>query len=179
MKLIIGLGNPGKKYKKTRHNVGFMVLDQLHEEFGMYDISDWTLSKKFNAEIAECRVGSEKCILAKPMTFMNKSGQAIQLIANYYDISPEDIIVIHDDIDLEFEDIRIQKDRGHAGHNGIKSIINHLNDKNFYRVRIGISTEEKEKKGVSDFVLSKFGLLERRKLKEIIQKSTEEVNKLI
>lgn len=179
MKLIVGLGNPGKKYKKTRHNVGFMVLDQLHKEFSMYDISDWSLSKKFNAEIAECRTGSEKCILAKPMTFMNKSGQAVQLIVDYYGISPEDIIVIHDDIDLDFEDIRVQKDRGHAGHNGIKSLINHLNSKNFHRIRIGISTEKKEEVGVSNFVLSKFGLTERKKLKEVIQKSIEEVKKLI
>ena len=162
MKLIIGLGNPGKQYQKTRHNIGFMVLDVLLEKLASE--AKWELSKKFNAEICELNFNNNKIILAKPMTFMNASGEATQLITHFYKLTHEDLIVIHDDKDLKLGDIRVQTDRSDAGHNGIKSIIQHLGTQNFTRVRIGIaSANEKKMKDTADFVLGKFGLLEKKK----------------
>lgn len=180
MKLIIGLGNPGKKYEKTRHNIGFLVLDELHEQLEKYTVNEWTLSKKFNALVSGCTMGSEKVILAKPMTYMNASGQAVQLLGHFYKATLDDLIVVHDDKDLPLGEIRIQRDRGSAGHNGIKSIIDCLKSQNFVRVRIGIAAEnEKKMTDVPKFVLGKFGLTERGKVKEIIRQSVEEIRKLI
>jgi len=180
MKLIIGLGNPGKKYEKTRHNVGFIILDVLHEKLKEENISSWELSKKFNAQISGCSFNGEKIILAKPMTFMNDSGMSAQLIANFYKLTPKDIIVIHDDKDLKLEEIKIQTDKNDAGHNGVKSIIQHIGSKNFTRVRIGVASEnEKKMSDTAKFVLSKFGMFEKKKLEEVIEKTVEEIIKMI
>ncbi|MBD3311635.1 MAG: aminoacyl-tRNA hydrolase [Candidatus Magasanikbacteria bacterium] len=171
MKLIIGLGNPGKKYEKTRHNVGFMVLDKLHNKLLNKGVSEWQLSKKFNAMISGLTVSGEKIILAKPMTFMNASGQAVQLIAHYYKISPEDIIIIHDDKDIELGEIKIQNERGDAGHNGIRSIQKNIKSNEFTRIRVGIGSSDKKMKDVSKFVLSKFSIFERKKVDDTINKA--------
>ena len=180
MKLIIGLGNPGKKYEKTRHNAGFMALDRLREALTKYNISEWELSKKFNSQICGCTVNSEKIILAKPMTFMNGSGQAVQLIANYYKIEPENIIVMHDDKDIKLGEIKIQQNRGHAGHNGIRSIIDHIGSQNFTRVRIGIaSANEKKMADIPDFVLGKFGIFEKGKIEKTINQALDEILKTL
>lgn len=181
MKLIIGLGNPGKRYSRTRHNVGFMILDELKEALIKdCQINDWELSKKFNAEICGCTLNNEKIILARPMTFMNASGQAVQLLAHYYKITPRDILVIHDDKDIKLGEIKIQSDRGDAGHNGIKSIIEHIGSKDFTRVRVGIASENENKmKDVSKFVLGKFGIFERKKVEEVVGKVVEEVKGLV
>jgi len=176
MKLIIGLGNPGKNYTKTRHNVGFMVLDALKNDLGS---SDWSLSKKFNAETSGLTTNGEKIILAKPMTFMNASGQSVQMIAHFYKVIPEDIIVVHDDKDLKLGDVRVQEDRSHAGHNGIKSIIEHIGTQKFTRVRVGVSENEKKMRDTSKFVLGKFGLFEKKKVEEVVRKSVEEIKKML
>ena len=176
MKLIIGLGNPGKLYTRTRHNVGFMVLDQLQKELQKNNISNWELSKKFNAEICGYTINDEKVLLAKPMTFMNESGQAVQLIARYYKVLPEDMIVVHDDKDIKLGEIKIQKDRGHGGHNGIRSIIKHIGSQNFSRIRIGVASEnEKKMKDTAKFVLGKFGIFEKKKLQETINLAVEKI----
>ncbi|KKQ27160.1 MAG: Peptidyl-tRNA hydrolase [Candidatus Magasanikbacteria bacterium GW2011_GWC2_37_14] len=180
MKLIIGLGNPGKEYLKTRHNVGFMVLDALQKKLVLSGASNWELSKKFNAEICGLTLNNEKIVLTKPLTFMNNSGEAVQLIAHFYKLTVKDLIVVHDDKDLKLGDIRVQKDRSDAGHNGVKSIIEHLKTQNFIRVRVGIASEnEKKMKDTAKFVLNKFGLLERKKVEEVINRSLEEILKLI
>jgi len=180
MKLIVGLGNPGKKYNKTRHNVGFMILDNLFNNVAeAKGLNSWELSKKFNAEIVGFTENNEKIILAKPMTFMNLSGQAVQLLAHYYKIPPKDIIVIHDDKDLPLGEIKIQINRGHAGHNGVKSIINSIGTENFYRVRVGIASQnEKKMQNTPKFVLGKFGILEKSKLSKVIDESIYEIRKL-
>lgn len=176
MKLIIGLGNPGKRYEKTRHNIGFMVLDNLREELQQYDIGNWELSKKFNASVCGCTIKGEKIILAKPMTFMNASGQAVQLIAHFYKLTPRDIIVVHDDKDIPLGAIKTQKGRGDAGHKGIASIIEHIGAKNFDRVRVGIaSPNEKKMKNTSKFVLGKFGFFEKNELRSAIEKAKNEL----
>lgn len=169
MKLIVGLGNPGKRYEKTRHNIGFMALDALQKKWGA---PDWSLSSKFNAEVTSYAPTQEKIYLVKPMTFMNESGQSIHLMAEYYKIEPADIIVIHDDKDIPLGEIKAQRDRGHAGHNGIRSIIDHIGTKDFHRIRIGVANQKKqEKMDTSDFVLGKFGLLERSDVSKVIDKS--------
>lgn len=179
MKLIVGLGNPGKKYSHTRHNIGFMVLDALREALAEYNINDWQLSKKFNAEICGCTINKEKIIIAKPMTFMNASGQAVQLIAHYYKIAPKDIIVVHDDKDLLLGKVKVQTDRGAAGHQGVKSIMDHIGTKKFTRVRVGIAIEnERKMKDVPKFVLSRFGILEKKKVEEVIGEAIQEIKKV-
>lgn len=170
MKLIVGLGNPGKKYEKTRHNVGFMVIDDLHKQLLSFGINEWELSKKFNAYISGCNINDEKVILAKPMTYMNRSGEAVQNIGHFYKLNQKDIIVVHDDKDILLGELKIQENRGPAGHNGIKSIIEFIGSQDFLRVRIGIASENKNKmKDIPKFVLNKFGILEKNKLKISIE----------
>lgn len=177
MKLIVGLGNPGKKYEKTRHNVGFLILDILHQNLLTHGINDWELSKKFNALISGCVINNEKVILVKPMTFMNKSGEAVQNIGHYYKLHQRDIIVVHDDKDILLGEIKIQENRGSAGHNGIKSIIEHIGTQDFLRIRVGIANENKKKMlDIPKFVLKKFTILEKKKLQKSI---TEVVNKIM
>jgi len=175
MKLIIGLGNPGKRYEKTRHNVGFMILDALHNALQPYEISRWELSKKFNSYIAGCTKKSKKILLAKPATFMNHSGHAASLIAQYYKITPDQITVVHDDKDIPLGEVKSQTDRGHAGHNGVKSIIECLGTKKIPRYRIGIANTGKKNADTAEFVLGKFSLLERRYLKKIIDETVQQI----
>jgi PTH1 family peptidyl-tRNA hydrolase len=180
MKLVVGLGNPGKKYEKTRHNVGFLVLDALQEKLKDEAIGAWEYSKKFQAEIAGCTVRNEKIILVKPQTFMNESGVSVAALANFYKIQSTDIIVVHDDKDIPLGEIKVQQDRGSAGHNGIKSIIEHIGTQNFFRIRVGVANENTAKiENIADFVLSKFGLFEKGKLKLKIQHAIDEILKLI
>lgn len=180
MKLIVGLGNPGKNYAKTRHNIGFIVLDELQKKMAEYGASKWELSKKFNAEICGAVKGGQKIILAKPMTFMNNSGEAAQLLTHFYKITLPDLIVVHDDKDLKLGEMRVQTDRSDAGHNGIKSIVQHLGTQNFTRLRIGIAPENPKKmRDTAKFVLSRFGLFEKKKVSEVIKRAVEEIIKLL
>lgn len=161
-KLIIGLGNPGKQYEKTRHNVGFMALDEMAPGFKFV--------KKFNAEIA---IG-EQIIFAKPQTFMNLSGQSVQAIMSFYKITPEELIVIHDDLDIELGEFKVQKNRSSAGHNGVQSIIDSLGTKNFSRIRIGIRNPNPEiNLSAEKFVLQKFSKEEMGVVYKVIKKVSE------
>ena len=149
MKLIIGLGNPGKEYERTRHNTGFLVVDKIATDLSLV----FKLDKKMKAEVAK----NTKIILAKPQTFMNESGVAIRALVDFYKIKPANIIVIHDDKDIPLGEFRDQTDRSAAGHNGVKSIIEHLGTQNFRRIRIGVATPEMKKyDDQADFVLGKF-----------------------
>jgi len=139
MKLIIGLGNPGKEYEKTRHNAGFLAVDKIIENF---QFSIFNFQLKFNAEISQGIINNEKVISVKPQTFMNGSGQAVKAIADYYKIKPEDIIVIHDDLDIPLGKYKISKGKSSAGHKGVQSIIDLLGTKNFTRIRIGIGAKQ-------------------------------------
>ncbi len=156
MKMIVGLGNPGKEYENTRHNVGFMVLDSFVPNFHM--------EKKFEAAIKEDNIQGNKCIFVKPFTFMNESGFSVAKIAKYYDILPEDILVIQDDMDLAFEHYKLKMDSSSGGHNGIKSIINSLNTEHFCRLKIGISHDENG--DTINYVLGKFSKSEIQFLQE-------------
>ena len=133
MKIITGLGNPGTEYAKTKHNVGFMFVDALAEKLG---VTEW--KDKFDAKVGEGRIGTEKVLLVKPQTYMNDSGRAVGPVMNFYKLTPEDLIVAHDDMDIPAGTIRIRKKGSAGGHNGIKSILAHVGDEHFSRVRIGI-----------------------------------------
>ncbi|MCK4473998.1 aminoacyl-tRNA hydrolase [Candidatus Parcubacteria bacterium] len=176
MILIIGLGNPGEKYKKTRHNVGFMVLDKLQETQGF---SDWKLKKKFQAEISEGIIDSQKILLAKPQTFMNNSGKAVKAIINFLQLNTgENLLIIHDDLDLELGKIKIVKNRGHAGHKGVESIINEIKTKNFIRFRVGIKQKHPYRpvRRCEDFVLEKFNKKEEKIIKQVIDKTCKAID---
>ena len=133
MILIIGLGNPGKKYEKTRHNVAWKIFDNLNKNF------NWQFSKYAKANIAMTNINEANVIFIKPETFMNKSGEILNYFEKEFKIMNEDLIVIHDDIDLSLGRIKISYDRGDGGHNGIKSIMDHLGSQSFTRIRIGVS----------------------------------------
>ncbi len=154
MFLIVGLGNPGVKYAKTRHNVGFLVVEELAEKYGFVLKN----MPKFQSYAAEGKIGKEKVIVAMPMTYMNNSGLSVSRLAQFYKIQPENIIVIHDDIDLPFGKQRISFNSSSGGHNGIKSIISSLGTQNFIRVRVGISNKLMEEKNIpaDKFVLQNF-----------------------
>lgn len=150
MKLVVGLGNPGKEYEKTRHNIGFSVLDLLVNKYN----ATFCENKKFNALEAVINVIGEKVILVKPLTFMNLSGDSVIKYINYYNIDINNLLVIHDDLDMELGKIRIAFDSSSGGHNGIKSIIDNLNSQKFTRLKIGISNNKCV--DTKDYVLSKF-----------------------
>ena len=145
MKLIVGLGNPGKEYDNTRHNVGFMALDNY--------LGDVQFKTKENYSIYEKEINGEKVMFLKPLTYMNDSGIAVRKVMDYYKIKLEDVLIIYDDMDFEVGKFKIKKNGSSAGHNGIKSIIQCLGTENFRRVRIGISKPER---GILTFVLGKF-----------------------
>lgn len=150
MKLIIGLGNPGKKYEGTKHNIGFITIDELAHQLGI------TLNKsKFESTYGEAQIGTEKVILIKPQTFMNNSGRSVRPWLDYYDLSTDDVLVIYDDLDLPVGKVRLREAGGSGGHNGIKSIINYLSSKTFNRIKIGIGRPYAEQTVISH-VMSTF-----------------------
>lgn len=162
MKLVVGLGNPGRKYKNTRHNIGWLLLDELIKALA---ISSFKTVKKFQCDLTQGTYNGEKVILAKPLTYMNDSGKSVSLIKNYYKIDLEDIIIIRDDLDLEFGKYREKQDSGSGGHNGINSVIEHIGSKGFTQIKVGIKNDLLEKMNPADFVLQKFSAVERKILK--------------
>ena len=132
MIIVIGLGNPGEKFKDTRHNVGFMVLDNFAEK---NDFPEFVLQKKYSALISEKIIGNDKIILAKPQTFMNESGFSVKALTNNYKLLTNNLIVIHDDFDLPFREVKIAENSGSGGHHGVGSIIENLGTKNFKRIK--------------------------------------------
>jgi len=178
MKLIVGLGNPDKKYKFTRHNIGFRVLDKFSKE---NCFSEFTSSKKFKSLISEGLLNKEKIVLIKPQTYMNESGKAVRALKTHYKLLTRNIWVIHDDIDLDFKKIKIVQKRGSGGHKGVISIINEIKTKDFVRFRVGIKpkkfpnnkTENKDPDFLARFVLQKFGEEEKKEIKKTIKDCAE------
>jgi len=164
MKLIVGLGNPDKEHMNTRHNFGWLMADAL---LGKKELS-WKNHKQSNSLIADFKIGREKILLAKPLTFMNLSGVAVKALKQFYKIDSHQVIVIHDDIDLPFNTIRLSRDKNAGGHKGVESIIQHLKSKKFTRIRLGIGPQ---KGSAEDFVLKKFSTEEKSKISEIIDTS--------
>ncbi len=166
--LIVGLGNPGKNYEFTRHNAGFLTLDHIASELDT-EINNF----KNNALVADVVINNHRCLLVKPQTFMNNSGTAVRDIAKFYKIPPEKIIVVFDDISLPCGKLRIRRKGTDGGHNGIKSIIYHLNSDQFPRIKIGVGAKPNPEYDLADWVLSKFGKDDTEQLKTAITKATE------
>ena len=168
-RLIVGLGNPGEKYRFTRHNIGFMVVDRLAH---VHQIS--LDKRKCNVVFGRGRAGHLAIILAKPMTFMNRSGQAAKELACFFGLGKEDLLVIHDDIDFDFGKIKIKQKGGDGGHNGIKSLIEAWGSGAFTRVRIGIGRPQTQEE-VRAYVLGRFGAKEEKFLEEVIATAQDAV----
>ncbi|MCX6718142.1 MAG: aminoacyl-tRNA hydrolase [Candidatus Staskawiczbacteria bacterium] len=175
MIIIIGLGNPGKQYKNTRHNVGFMAVDSFAEK---NNFPEFKLNKKFNSLVSEGIIEEEKILLAKPQTFMNNSGSAVKsLIRNSKFEIRNSIVVVHDDIDLPVGKIKIVQERGSAGHKGVESIIKSIGNNGLVRFRIGIAGNKKT--DAMKVVLKNFSAEEKKTLDETIEKITEALDMFI
>ncbi len=170
MKLIIGLGNPGKEYINNRHNAGFLFLDFLQQQ---YKLPEFSYSKKFNADTTEGFIGDTKYLLAKPQTFMNCSGHSVRAIIDFFKMTPQDIIVVADDLDIEIGTYKISHNSSSAGHNGVQHIIDLLGTQNFTRLRIGVEkTGGRESRGEitgNKFVLQNFSKNEHRLLQNTFE----------
>lgn len=176
--LIVGLGNPGKKYEKTRHNAGFMAVDFL-----VGKKVKWQKSKKAKVLYLKTEINGQKTEIIKPQTYMNNSGVGVAYIVKKHGLKPNQIIVIYDEIDLPFGTIRIRNRGSSAGHKGIQSIIDYLNTDKFWRIRIGIRNDKAEKIPADRFVLQKFSYLEQKELKEktlpeVVKKVKEIIDEL-
>jgi len=189
-KLIVGLGNPGKEYESTRHNIGFLFIDELAHRL---KARDFEYQKKLFSEIAEAQIrnpkseirNKPKIIISKPMTFMNKSGEAVLVLAKFYKIKPENILVVHDDIDILWSNFKFSFGRSSAGHKGVESIIKALKTKNFWRLRLGIqpsakkpaSGEARQGRHISadKIILKKFTPAELKVLSQTIKRAIAEL----
>lgn len=173
--MIVGLGNPGDQYRRTRHNCGFLAIDRIAEKYAQGK----PFRKKFSALICECRIGSAKVLLLKPQTFMNNSGEAVKQAAAFYKIQPENIIVVFDDTSFPCGKLRIKRKGSDGGHNGIKSIIYLLNSDNFPRVKLGVGAKPHPDYDLADWVLSSFKKPELDALREAAEKACEAVELMV
>jgi PTH1 family peptidyl-tRNA hydrolase len=173
-RLVVGLGNPGPNYARTRHNLGFMVADRLAARLG----STFKAHKRSGAEIATGRLGGCPVVLAKPRSYMNESGRQVVPLAKFYSVPPADIIVIHDDLDLDFGRIRLKLGGGEGGHNGLRSVVAALGTKDFERVRIGIGRPP-GRKDPAAFVLENFSAAERTEVPAICEQAADATELLI
>ena len=173
MILVVGLGNPGSEYASTKHNIGYLAVDEIAKRVGIE-----LKKKKFNGSYGEGYLNNEKLLLLKPETYMNRSGESVSSAANFYNIPTENIIVIHDEMDLPTGSVRIKAGGGSAGHKGINSITADLGDRNFVRVRIGIG-KPKEKSHGASHVLSQFGRQEDAVVRDSISRAADAVMEII
>lgn len=163
MKIVVGLGNPGLLYKNTRHNIGFMFV----EEMAKYYEGKWKLNKEMKLEACELIVGTEKVVLIKPLTYMNLSGNAVSSIMNFYKVSVSDLLVIYDDLDFAVGSFRIKPAGSSGGHKGMKSLIEHLGTQEIKRIRIGILSALKSQDTRVDYVLGKFSKAEKNLIEDL------------
>ena len=191
MKLIVGLGNPGGKYEKTRHNLGFLVLDRFLKDFSQVQKTIWEDNTKFKCDMAKIdwqpKKGKlEKIILVKPKTYMNNSGLCVGLVSSFYKINPADIWLIHDEIDLPLGSMKIRFGGGSAGHKGVMSIMNSLGTEKFWRFRLGMGHQKgiqprfnrgkiRNSKSVEEFVLRGFSSGEAGKAREVIKRGSKAI----
>jgi PTH1 family peptidyl-tRNA hydrolase len=170
--LIVGLGNPGKEYDGTRHNVGFLCLDEFARK---NDFESWVNKTDMKCHLAVKTVGDTRVILCKPQTFMNLSGEAVQAVFHFYKLSLDQVVVVHDEIDVDFGQLRMRVGGSSAGHNGIKSVTKMLGSEDYGRVRLGIGPKTPAQIDSADFVLQKFNTSEQANLPKL----TREVNALL
>jgi PTH1 family peptidyl-tRNA hydrolase len=172
--LIVGLGNPGPKYASNRHNIGFMVVDELARR-----VRAEGFRSKFGGDVTTCEVSGQRAALLKPMEYMNLSGRAVQRTAAFYQVEPKEIVVVHDDIDLELGRLQVKIGGGHAGQNGVRSIIGDLGSPDFVRVRCGVGRPGQARGRVADHVLGDFGKSELEEAKIIIQEAADAVEDIV
>jgi PTH1 family peptidyl-tRNA hydrolase len=172
--LVVGLGNPGPNYAKTRHNVGFVVADLLAGRIG----SGFKAHRKSGADIATGRLAGRAVVLAKPRTYMNESGRNVGPLAKFYSVAPADVIVIHDELDIDFGRIRLKFGGGVAGHNGLKSVAAALGTKDFQRVRVGVGRPP-GRKDAATYVLEPFSSVERPEVPTICEQAADATELLI
>ncbi|WP_100486497.1 aminoacyl-tRNA hydrolase [Sporolactobacillus pectinivorans] len=168
MKIIIGLGNPGSEYAHTRHNIGFEVIDELSAK---YRIS--LTRSKFNALFGKGTIDGEEVLLVKPLTYMNASGEAVGPLTRFYKLTAEDLIAVHDDMDLPVGKIRLRQKGGSGGHNGVKSLIQHLHTQEFARIRVGVGHPERSRQAVVNYVLNGFTEEEKAPITEAVERASE------
>jgi PTH1 family peptidyl-tRNA hydrolase len=174
--LIVGLGNPGREYASTRHNVGWLLLDELVR--GTPAVSPF--KKKFHGEYAKGTLADRDCVFLRPETFMNESGRSVQAAQAFFHTAPADLIVLHDELDLPFGEVRVKVAGGHAGHNGLRSLVQHLGSADFVRVRMGVGRPSAGYTGeVADYLLSAFDADQRARLPEMIDKAAKAVIKIL
>ena len=164
--LLVGLGNPGKEYEDTRHNIGFKCINAFVSK--NEDMTDWIDKKDLKCLLSSGRLGDTRVIAIKPTTFMNLSGEAVQAVAHFYKIHPDDILVLHDELDVDFGQIRLRKGGSSAGHNGIKSVTQNIGE-DYGRVRIGVGPKTPARIKSEDFVLQKFSAEQAAQLPNLIQ----------
>ncbi|OZE92504.1 aminoacyl-tRNA hydrolase [Rhodococcoides fascians] len=172
--LIVGLGNPGPQYDKTRHNVGFMVADALAGRVG----SPFSSHKKSNSDIVQARLDGRSVVVAKPRTFMNLSGQPVAALARFFSVDPANIVVVHDELDIDFGALRLKLGGGEGGHNGLRSISQHLGTKDYLRVRVGVGRPPGRMDPAS-FVLKPFSTPERKDLGVVIEEAADAAELLL
>ncbi|WP_183501014.1 aminoacyl-tRNA hydrolase [Microbacterium invictum] len=173
--LVVGLGNPGPRYEATRHNIGQMVIDELAARRG-----ETLRAHKANARVAETwlRPGGAKLVLAKPNSFMNVSGGPVSALARFYAVPPERVVLIHDDLDIPFDSVKLKTGGGHGGHNGVRDVAKALDSPQFARVRVGIGRPA-GRQDAADWVLDPFGATERKGLPNLISDAADAVEQLV
>lgn len=172
--LIVGLGNPGAKYEMTRHNAGFLAVDlfAIKENFNVKKL-------KFHALVGDVKIDGKKCLVMKPQTFMNNSGESVGEAAKFYKIPPENIVVISDDISLDIGNIRIKRKGSAGGHNGLKSIIAHLGSENFIRIKVGVGKKPFADYDLADWVLGRFPKDKESDLKQALESAVDSISYIV
>ncbi len=174
MILVVGLGNPGSRYAKTRHNAGFMLADALARDYG------FTFRQKFNGEFEQFELAGIKLGVLKPQMFMNRSGQSVRACCDFYRVAPSSVLVAHDELDVEFGQLRFKLGGGEAGHNGLRDISRHLGTKDYFRLRLGIGRPPSDFQGKgADFVLQAFAPAEAPVVDQLISKGVEAVRAFV
>lgn len=179
MHLVVGLGNPGPKYALTRHNIGFLGVDLFAASAGASAGHNPPWKEEFQAQTCKFKMDDQEILVVKPMTFMNKSGEAVQALMQFYKIPLENLIVVHDEIDIPFEQIRVHKNRSPGGNNGIKSITQILGTQDYIRLRLGVGRPPHPEMSVADYVLQKFSSEEQSKLTDFLNKAGDAIESII
>ncbi|MFG1791942.1 aminoacyl-tRNA hydrolase [Nocardia altamirensis] len=172
--LVVGLGNPGAEYERTRHNVGFLVADVLAERVG----GRFTVHKKSGADLLQARLDGRQVLIAKPRSFMNLSGRPVAALAKFFSVPPTEVIVVHDELDLPFGEIKLKRGGGEGGHNGLRSVSSALTTKDYLRTRIGIGRPP-GRQDPADYVLKPFAAPERKEVPVIVEQAADAVELLL
>ncbi|MFI5719643.1 aminoacyl-tRNA hydrolase [Nocardia sp. NPDC051750] len=172
--LVVGLGNPGPDYERTRHNVGFLVADSLAERVG----GRFTVHKKSGADLLQARLDGRQVLIAKPRSYMNLSGRPVAALARFFSVPPTEVIVVHDELDLPFGEIRLKRGGGEGGHNGLRSVSGALTTKDYLRTRIGIGRPP-GRQDPADYVLKPFGSAERKEIPVVVEQAADAVELLL